>query len=179
MSRKTTSKGKRPTAFRRPNRPTPEESSFPIVDAALDMAEAFLTRKVCMFIREIGKAARRSDADLIAAGVDLSEELRLADPEEWRRETGRELPRNVEQLRTLMEECGYSPDFISGGDWTPREVGPVLIRRLRDAGWSEPLTRNEIADREDTTTRNLLRWEADGKIAIKRSGGKFRYRRTE
>lgn len=108
----------------------PEQIGFEGVDYAIAEAHAFLTAKIVRFIRAIGVAAKRSDSELIEAGVDLSCELRLADPEEWQRTTGRELPRNVEELRALMIEAGYSPDFISAGEWTPREVGPVLLKRL-------------------------------------------------
>jgi len=107
-----------------------EQALFEGVDHAIFEAYGFLTAKIVRFIRAIGAAAKRSDSDLIEAGVDLSCELRLADPEEWRRTTGRELPRNAEELRALMVEAGYSPDFISAGEWTPREVGPVLLKRL-------------------------------------------------
>jgi hypothetical protein len=111
--------------------PQAEQTGFETVDHALAEAEGFLTTKIVRFIRAIGTAAKQGDGALIVAGADLLCELRIADPEKWRRTTGRELPRNVEELRELMVECGFSPDFISAGEWTPREVGPVLMKKLR------------------------------------------------
>ena len=156
----------------------PQDDGFGTVDAAILLAQAFLTRKVIRRLQDIGTASQRDDWEVavIEAGADLSEELRLADPEEWRRETGRDLPRNVEELRGIMEECGYSPDFISNGNWTPREVGPVLLRRLRDAGWSEPMSKAAIGDKFERTPKQIDRWVESGKIELRERGVLFQYR---
>lgn len=143
-----------PARKRTPTKPkkgapqTPEkEDGFGTVRWAVAEAQGFLTSKIIRRLQDIETAARRDDADadsaVICAGVRLSEDLRIADPEEWQRTTGRELPRNVEELRALMADCGFSPDFIAAGDWTPCEVGPVLLKRLSAVAAKPPTARPE------------------------------------
>jgi len=161
--------------------PTKPQSADPQFDAdgfacsetvahAIEVSERFLTTKIRRFGRYIEEAARRHDEEGVErAGFNLLWELRLADPDQWRAETGRGLPQTVEEIRGLMEECGYSPDFIAAGEWTPREVGPVLLKRLsKTQPNSRQYTPAELASELCCSTDTISRY---AKLAdIKRPG---------
>jgi len=160
-----------------------DEDGFDVphhIHQAMQAALVFQTLKLNRFVRYIFEDAKAGNTEsMLRAGERLVCEVSLADPETWQRTTGRELPRNVEELRSLMVEAGYSPDFISAGDWTPREVGPVLMQRLAIAGFSEPMDKADIAKQINRSIKQLGRWVTTGKIELQPCGGKWRYRLPE
>ena len=157
----------------KPIRPEVEHTA----NGALAHAFHFRNSKICKLCDELGLAEKNGDeGGLEYAAHILIEELRIGTADEWLQTAGRRIPENVEGLRALMAECGYPPEFITDGNWTPREVSPVLLRKLQQIGWSKPMAKTKIALELDVNVRTISRWVEDKKIVLEPVGGKFRYR---
>lgn len=82
-------------------------------------------------VADLFEQAPISENDLFQAVSALKHMIWLGTPEEWRQTVGREIPANLTQLRELMVESGCSIEFIEGNNFTPFDIGRMLLVKLR------------------------------------------------